>query len=92
MTPATGVTDALPVPEPLQRREPARHLTADEVQKIHGVPASTVRSWAYRCRIFAVGIIPGTHGGRDSPVYDERKLEPLIKAWQARRRRTDPDP
>jgi hypothetical protein len=74
----------------LQRREPARRLTAEEVEKIHGVPAATVRSWAHRGRIFAVGAIPGKHGGRDSPVYDAHRLQPLIDAWQDRqRRRTD---
>lgn len=91
MTRATGVTHALPVPEPLQRRTPARRLTAAEVQEIHGVPASTVRSWAISRRgrpprIYPIGVIPGKNGGRDSPVYDERKLQPLIAEWQARRR------
>lgn len=76
-------------PEPLQRRRPGRRLTAGEVEEIHGVPASTVRSWARRGRIFAVGTIRHKRGGRDSPVYEEHRLEPLIAAWLARRRRTD---
>jgi hypothetical protein len=79
------------VPDPLQRPspKPGRRLTPDEVEEIHGVPASTVRSWAHRGRIFAVGSILGNGktGGRDSNLYDERKLEPLIDAWRKRRRR-----
>jgi hypothetical protein len=78
------------VPGPLQRPQPARRLTAEEVEQYRGVPASTVRSWAHRGRVFAVGAIPGKNGGRDSPLYDEHKLEPLIAAWHNRqRRRTD---
>lgn len=81
------MTDALPVaPNPLQRRPPGRRLTAAEVEAFHGVPAATVRSWARRGRITATGAIPGRNGGRDSPLYDEHRLQPLIAGWKTRRR------
>lgn len=86
------MTDAQPVPEPLQRRSPGRLLTAEETERLHGVPAATVRSWAHRGRIFPVGTIPGRHGGRDSPLYDEGKLHPLIAAWKTRRTDTQETP
>lgn len=82
------MTDAQRVPAPLQRPSPARLLTAEETERLHGVPAATVRSWAHRGKLFPVGAIPGRHGGRDSPLYDETKLRPLIAAWKSRRPET----
>jgi hypothetical protein len=86
-TPATGVIHAQRVPQHPARGR--RRLTASEVEALHGVPAATVRSWAqrggaYGHRLYAVGMIAATNGGRDSPIYDENDLQPLIAAWRTR--------
>jgi hypothetical protein len=73
MDPSPGVTPAPPA-------DPRQLLTAAEAARAGIAPASTVRTWARRGYLFAVGVDDrsGTQGGgHRSPLYKRLCLERL---------------
>lgn len=80
MDPSPGATPARPVPDPRSL------LTAAEAERLGIAPAATVRWWAQKGYLFAVGVDDrsGTQGGgHRSPLYRRLSLEKMA----ARRRR-----